>query len=469
MRSIRRFLLSGVLLVVSISLAASALVGYLDTSHELEELFDARLAQSARITQRLLNDYLRHAGAPPDGGAVYKDWHDEHPHSAQGDDDDGREATPFGHQYESKLYFQLLDARGRLLLRSPEAPTEPIAPLQPGFMMVSGQGHDWRTFTLQDAEHGRWLLVAERDDVRGELASKLALRAILPALLSLPLLLLLLWWLVAQGLRPLRQLTQGLSRRHPANLSPLPTGKVRELQPLTRELNRLMQALADTLEREQQFTDEAAHELKTPLAVLRIHVENALAAREPDRRDQSLHKALQALARSDRLIQQLLTQARLDNQQAAELVPLQLDRLLRDTVAELAPLALEKGQQLSLNAASAAPCQGQPVLLGLLFGNLLDNAIRYTPPGGTIAVTLERQAAHYLVTIGDTGPGIPESQLPRLWERFFRGNPQQGDGAGLGLAIVRRAASLHQAGIEIRNRAGGGLQVQVSLPAPPPN
>lgn len=462
MRSIRRFLLAGVLLVVSTVLAAGTLVGYLDASHELEELFDARLAQSARITQRLLNDYLQQGEALPAGGAVYADWHVNLPSGQVVNDDD--EATPLGHEYEGKLYFQLFDGDGRLLLRSPEAPPSRLVALQPGFAGGRVEDHDWRTFTLQDARTSRWLVVAERDDVRGELARKLALRAVLPPLVVLPLLLLLLWWLVRRGLRPLRRLTRDIGRRHPANLSPLPGVQVEELSPLTTELNRLMRALADALEREQQFTNEAAHELKTPLAVLRIHVENALLASDDAHRDQSLHKALLALTRSDRLIQQLLTQARLDNQQDIERIPLRLDRLLRDTLAELAPLALEKGQTLSLNADVEAPFDGQPVLLGLLFGNLLDNAIRYTPPGGTIAVSLGAEEDHYRVCIRDNGPGIAPEQLPRLWQRFYRGNPQQGDGAGLGLAIALRAAGLHRATISLEPVAGEGTCARVKLP-----
>lgn len=187
------------------------------------------------------------------------------------------------------------------------------------------------------------------------------------------------------------------------------------------------------------------------------------------RRSSEAAHELKALGRSDRLIQQLLTQARLDNQQAAEQTPLALQHLLRDTLAELAPLALEKQQQLSLSADIEAPFHGQPVLLGLLFGNLIDNAIRYTPQGGEIAVSLERLPGQYLVTISDNGPGLDEQQLPRVWERFFRGNPQQGNGVGLGLAIVRRAAALHRAVIELDRAPAGGLRARVSLPAPPSN
>ncbi len=180
--------------------------------------------------------------------------------------------------------------------------------------------------------------MAERDDERSELASKMATLAMLPLLITLPFLLGLLWWLISRGLAPLRQLAQAIGERHPANLSPL-TLKIRaqELTPLTNEINRLMHALADTIEREKQFTNEAAHELRTPLAVLRIHSENALAAEDAESRQHSLQKMLLALDRSDRLLRQLLTQARIDNQQGLELTELNLNQLLQGTLATLAP------------------------------------------------------------------------------------------------------------------------------------
>lgn len=465
-RSIRRFLLSGTLLIVTGCLALSTLVGYLDASHELEELFDARLAQSARITNRLLDHYRQHVAILPGSGAVYQDWESLH---RQGQDlaKVNDEASQWGHKYEGKLYFQQLDQNGVLLLRSPGAPEQNLGQLAPGFSYARGLDHDWRTFTLFDPAQHSWLIVAERDDVRGELASKMALRAIMPPLVALPFLLLLLYWVLARGLRPLEQLAQAISERHPANLSPLTlTPAVVELTPLTNEINRLLATVADTLEREKQFTNEAAHELKTPLAVLRIHVDNALAAPDPETRNQSLNKVLQAVERSDRLVHQLLTQARLDNQQDIELERLNLNELLRESLAALTPLALKKHQQLSFEPEVAARVLGQGTLLGLLFSNLIDNAIRYTPAGGQIQVILSKELDSYRVSILDNGPGIAAADLPRLWERFFRVNPQRGDGAGLGLAIARRIARLHHAGISVHNREQGGLAVTVRLPIP---
>ncbi|MGL4477986.1 MAG: sensor histidine kinase, partial [Aeromonas veronii] len=197
------------------------------------------------------------------------------------------------------------------------------------------------------------------------------------------------------------------------------------------------------------------------------HSENALAAEDEVSRQQSLHKMLQALDRSDRLIRQLLTQARIDNQQGLVLTELEIGHLLQGTLATLAPIALKKDQQLSLECELPQLVMGQATLLELLFSNLIDNALRYTQPEGEIRVRVQREGNRVRVDVSDNGPGIPASALPRLYERFFRVNPQQGDGVGLGMAIVSRIAQLHGADLDVHNRPEGGLEVSVLLPLPP--
>ncbi len=176
---------------------------------------------------------------------------------------------------------------------------------------------------------------------------------------------------------------------------------------------------------------------------------------------------LLALDRSDRLIRQLLTQARIDNQQAPALGKLDLSLLLQGTLATLAPIALRKDLQLSLEGDEHLQVMGQAMLLDLMFGNLIDNALRYTQVGGEVAVVITQEGNRVRVDVRDNGPGIPTAALSRLCERFFRVNPQQGDGVGLGMAIVQRIVQLHGADLDIHNRPEGGLEVSVLLPAPP--
>lgn len=468
-RSMRRTLLTGVFLVVSSSMGISALLGFFSASHEMEELFDARLAQSARITERLLLRYLETLPAQNTRGVIYQEWESEYPNAkldskGLGMDND-RHLTSYGHEFERNLAFQLVADDGTLLLRSPSAPPLQQEDLRAGFGQIQQNHHTWRTFTLHNEARRSWLVVAERDDERRELAGKMSAVSMLPLIITLPLLLGLLWILVSRAVSPLSQLARAIAERHPANLTPLQIPqRSKEVGLLIGELNRLMHTVQDTLERERQFTNEAAHELRTPLAVLRLYSETARSAEDEEQRNQALGKMLTALDRSDRLLRQLLTQARLDNQQQLESHPLDLREVLRETLANLAPLALKKDQLIGLEAEQPLQISGQSTLLDLLFTNLIDNAIRYTPVKGEITVSLQQEGHLAIVRIEDNGPGVPTELLPRLSERFFRVNPQLADGVGLGMAIVQRIALLHHAKIEIRNRPQGGLEVSVSLP-----
>ncbi|MGL4269085.1 MAG: ATP-binding protein, partial [Plesiomonas sp.] len=506
---------TSVLLIVSSVLSVSALLGYRDANHETEELFDARLAQSARITLRLLNQYLELHPPRPSSGEIYPDWHptttvqtmavqttsatthaatDSDDNDGSNDNDGSDEATPDGHQYERKLSFQLYDQQGNLLLRSPGAPDSPLLAPHAGFATTDNNGKHWRTFTLFDPQQQRWLVASEHSDIRRELADKIALRAIQPLLLTLPLLLFMLWLAILHALSPLTRLANAISERHPNNLRPLqPRDTTHELQPLINEINRLMATVEETLAREKQFTNEAAHELRTPLAVLALHCENALQADTPAQREQAMHKMQLALQRSERTIQQLLTLARLDNQnttahhERVALVP-----LLRTCIAQLAPFALQKQQEIDFvcipHHATPIIC-GQPVLLDILFSNILDNAIRYTGHNGTIDIILEQKNSAVSVTIQDNGPGLSDEALRRICERFYRANtapseneptdsarrntdPQRGiirtDGAGLGMAIVQNIAHHHGATLQITHRQSAttarlGLSVSLSF------
>ncbi|MGL5495735.1 MAG: ATP-binding protein, partial [Aeromonas sobria] len=199
-RSIRRFLLTGILTLVGLSLTISAVIGYMEASHEMEELFDARLAQSARITNQLLGRYMAQQGQLPANGTVYQEWEQQNPDNWQKDTSlnlsgEDRDTTLYGHEFERNLYFQLLNEQGGLLLRSPSAPDQPLVTLARGFDTVEKDRHQWRTFTLYNQQEQTWLVVAERDDERSELASKMATLTMLPLLITLPFLLALLWWL----------------------------------------------------------------------------------------------------------------------------------------------------------------------------------------------------------------------------------------------------------------------------------
>ncbi|WP_332825675.1 ATP-binding protein, partial [Ramlibacter sp.] len=303
-------------------------------------------------------------------------------------------------------------------------------------------------------------------DVRGELVEKIALRSLLPDLLGLPLLALLVWLAVGWGLRPLQRMAELIKARAPDNLAPLMLSPLPvELEPMSAALNRLLLQVKQLLEQEKRFIADAAHELRTPLAVLRIHAQNAQDARDPADRDEALRQLGGGVERATRVVTQLLTLARLDPN-VVQLAMAELDLLgyLRNELAELTPLALARQQELTLEAAEPGDYRllADSPSLGTLLQNLVGNALQYSPSGGRIQVLLEARADELLLRIQDSGPGVPAEQRERLFERFYRLG--EGQGAGLGLSIVQRVVELHRGRIELGDSPLGGLEVCVHLP-----
>ncbi len=473
-RSIRRRTLALVLGILAVSLGLISWTSYRDARHEIEELFDARLAQSARLLQGLIGRELSAAShdelqAALDAAVNYQRY------AAPG-------VSPPGHHYEGKLGLQVFDERGALRLASAGAPGEalgqllarhpaaraerPFASLAPGFHTVSVGAHQWRLFLLHDQSDALWILVSERDDVRGELVGKIARRSLLPDLVGLPLLALLIWLAVGWGLRPLARMAQLLRTRDPDNLTPLLLAPLpRELEPVAASLNRLLLQVNQLLEREKRFIADAAHELRTPLAVLRIHAQNAQQATTTAERDEALAQLLVGVDRTTRVVSQLLTLARLEpNASALRMAPLDLHALVCESLAELTPLALARRQELTLDADEAADYRlvGDAASLATLLQNAVGNALQYTPDGGQIQVSLQAEAERLRLQVADSGPGVPAEQRAQLFERFYRQGG--GEGAGLGLSIIARIAELHGASVRLEHSPLGGLCLCVELP-----
>ncbi len=384
MTSIRRRTLGLVLLVFGISMLAIGLVSYRYAAHEIEELYDASLAQNARLLEGLVQVPL-----PDDRReALLASLESALERAEQSD-----KGLP-GHRYESKLAFQLWED-DRLLLRSASAPAEPFTAAPPGYVSSRVAGHDWRVYVLDLPASSRRVMVAERDDVRGELTRAVALRTLLPDLIGLPLLALLLWWATGHGLRPLSRLAAAIRQRDPHNLQPLVMRPLpRELDTIVGALNRLLERIRRLRVREKRFIADAAHELRTPLAVLDLHAQNALAAEDPADRREALEELRSGVARATRLVTQLLTLARLEpeeeEQETSARVEGDLLAEVREALAELSPLAVERGQELDLVADEGLDWRlaAEPGAIATLVQNLVGNALRYTPDGGRVTVAL---------------------------------------------------------------------------------
>jgi signal transduction histidine kinase len=291
---------------------------------------------------------------------------------------------------------------------------------------------------------------------------------ILPLLISLPFLVLPAWLSVRVALRPWRRFSAEIESRGPADLAPLKFGSdYRELRPVSLAVNALLERVRSSLARERSFIADAAHELRTPLAAIRVNVE-ALQGHRVDARDRELLAGLlRSGERASRLVAQLLGLMRSDAGRSG-VAPraLALDALVQDRLAELSPLARARGIELELHADPACVVRGEREGLISLVDNLVENAIKYSDAGAAVKVVVARQSQAVVLVIEDTGVGIPEVLRQRVFDRFFRVPDQAQPGSGLGLAIVKAVADRHGASIELSQPAGApGLRVTVAFPA----
>ena len=452
-RSIRAVLLGGSIAVLLAVLGAAAWIGFDASQDEADELFDARLATSARVLAALV------ATQPPRApGAAPIVVSFPGPLEAVGHD----EASPLGHHYETKIAFQVLDAQGRLLMRSASAPESPYAPLAAGFSTQL----DWRVFTLRAGE--LWVQAAERDDVRGELSGKLALATVAPLIAGIPLLLLLLALLMRYGLAPLAELARRIARRRPGSLAPIVLARsTAEIEPVLEALNGLLERVQSAITRERRFTANTAHELRTPLAALKIHAQNAVRATSQAERQASLERMLAGLERAIRLVEQMLALSRAAAR-TPEAEPVSLRQVLEDALDDVLPVLKERSIKVSV--ASDPPeaervVRGERDKLTCLARNLLDNAARYAPQGSSVRVELAGRNGGMSLAVSDQGPGIPPELRERVFESYYRIPGAAGEGSGLGLAIVREIAAQHGATVELGEGDGGrGTRVSVTFP-----
>lgn len=444
-RSLQGRLLALVLSVVVLVWLATATLTWLDASHELDELLDGHLAQAAAL---LVVQQAQEI--------------DE-------EDDRGVDA-PTLHRYAPRVAFQVFD-EGRLTLRSANAPTLPMAgpgqPFKTGFETVQIAGAAWRVFAARGAERNVQVYVGEQASSRADILWAVLRSTLWPMAVALPLLALSVWWAVYLGVAPLRRLSSALAERQAQALQPVALdGAPSEMAPMVSALNALFERIGTLLESERRFTFDAAHELRTPIAAIRIQAQVALGEANEALRRHALQSTLDGCDRATRLVDQLLTLSRLEAGAAPDLTVVDLRALTQRVVAELAPRAIGKNQTLDFDAP--APCQvaGNETLLAVLVRNLLDNAVRYSPPSARVKVAVRQQAGQVVLSVEDSGPGLAEADRQRLGERFFRVVGSAESGSGLGWSIVRRIAAVHRMDLQLeRSEALGGLAVRLRCQA----
>jgi signal transduction histidine kinase len=356
-----------------------------------------------------------------------------------------------------------------LVLRSDTGPVMTAPPISDGFADQETPQGRWRVYTLHVPGKPVVVQVGERTNIRLVLVRGIALGLILPLLALIPTAGVLIWLGLQDGLKALRTLIAEIGRRTMRDLSPLALEPwPRDLHPLVRSINRLFARIDRALGNERRFLDDAAHQLRTPLAAVKLQAQ--LIAREDDPAERRALTA-QLVAGVDRaaaLTDRLLTLAGLEARQATG----ESGDLRRETVAaiaDLAPVAARRGVELSFEGEGAFP-SGDPMLLRLVAANLVENAINHAPAGSEVLVRLARRADAYELSVMDAGPGIAASERPRVTERFFRGSSAASIGSGLGLSIVAESLRLLGGRLELRDRpdAGSGLWAMVKLPEPQP-
>jgi len=292
---------------------------------------------------------------------------------------------------------------------------------------------------------------------------------LLPLLVSFPFLLLPAWFVVRRGLRPLLAVGDEIEQRSAADLSPLAPSAYRELSPLIASVNRLMARLTERLAREQEFLQDAAHELKTPLAIIQAHAEALLGVQTPQRRQQAGEGLVQGLVRATHTVHQLMALARSGADHGSVVLhDTDLAQLVRERIGLAAPLALQRGVEIELDAPETWPMPLHRESAAALADNLIDNAVKFSPAGGRVAVALRCVDGAVQLSVRDTGPGIPPALRAKVFERFYRLPGQDQAGSGLGLAIAARAAACNHARIRLADGPGGrGLHVLVDFGASP--
>lgn len=463
--SIRRYLTLNLTFWALVMTLIPALVVYYEAAHEVEEIFDANLAQSSRVLHGVITRQTIHNKQQILNSLNLKD--------ATGPSN--------SHEYERKLAFQIWD-REKRIINSPFAPITPLSDLTEGFTTIQIEGEQWRTFTLYSASDKWWLVVAEETEVRQELVNEIAQSNIIPIAIFVPLLIILVWFITKRGLSPLNTLSETVKQRHYRNLEKLEDEKAPlEVNELLLELNSLFGRLDDAHQRERRFVGDAAHELRTPLASLLIHAENAIdeslidinLSKEIQEQNQaelqtSLYSMKKGISRMTHLVNQLLALSRTEGQvDKSQFENLDVKQICHQAVAFEEDKLAQKQQHLITDITDAELyLVGNLPLIQSLMRNVIDNAIRYTPEQGKIKLScrLDNDKQNIMIKLEDSGPGVEAELRSRITERFYRvvGSGQQG--SGLGLSIVDKIVQIHDANWHLDESQWGGLAITFEFP-----
>ncbi|MGO4391477.1 ATP-binding protein [Variovorax sp. M-6] len=433
MKSLRARLLWFLLAAIVLAAGTQAFVAYRAVLEEADGIFDHHMRQMALSLR---------AGLPPS--------------SAVGGLGGGEENFEFIVQVWTLDGIRIFESAAQAAL-----PQRAVL----GFSNVQARGTTYRVFSL--ATGALVIQVAQDMAARRRMAGTLALRTVGPIVLAAPLLMLVVWWVVSRSLAPVARVRRQVAARQADDLSPLSEGDLpEEVRPLVHELNLLFVRVRQAFEAQKHFVADAAHELRSPLAALKLQVQGLQRASDDATRELAVARLAAGIDRATRLVEQMLALARHEASAAAGAQPerVSLPEVARLAISDTVAAAQARDIDIGIAQADPATVQGQSEALRTLLRNLIDNAVKYTPPGGRVDIGIVAGARGVELSVDDSGPGLPESERERVLDRFYRVGEAQAPGSGLGLAIVKSIADLHAATVSLDRSPLGGLRVQVRFP-----
>lgn len=441
MSSLRLYLIIVILSIITLINFLAALQGYRNAMLQAQDLLDSHLEQYLQLlvlhANKIEQTPLKTSAAPADN--------------------------------RTELIYQIIDNEGQILSRSANAPGLALQITEPGHKDINHAGYRWHAITELLPDKGIRISVAQRADLRYQIAESLALQSVIPILLGIPILAMILLIIINTGLKPIHRLTQQLHQRKASRLNPITIENVpKELLLLTTSINALLTRLQAAFEREKRFASDAAHELRTPIAALNIHLQNTLI--ELVTPPESIRKAQLAANRLSHIVEQILILNRTAPEQyMAQRTLVDLFDVIKRSIENHIEYINKKQQHIAFEGTHGA-LLGDPFSLEILVNNLLDNAIKYTPEKGELLISLKQNKKQLILSVIDNGTGIPEDQHQRVFERFYRLDGDRhrttNTGCGLGLSIVKHIVDLHEACIEFApsSLAETGLCVSIIFP-----
>jgi two-component system, OmpR family, sensor histidine kinase QseC len=460
--SIKRFLLFYLLLSITIISSLTAMGNYFLDRHTIQEHSDGQLIQTVYFIRALISShpselYIKRLQSNISYFATIspKKRHKSHM-LAQLDN----------------MQFTVWNEKGLEILRTPRAPDVKLSKsIKPGFSTRDIKKNTWRILRDDPRPSSQMtIIVAERYDSRRQLQNQMTWGNVLMLLWSFPLIGLLIWLVVDRGLCSLSKITSEISERQATQLTTVDIRNLPiEVRPLIQALNQLFRRLFEAFERNKRFSSDAAHEMRTPLAALKTQAQVALRTTNEDERKAGLRKVIRGVDRCTHVVDQLLTLSRLGPEATLnDTANFDISKLAAEMIAQLAPLAFSKDIDIELNeTVKNLKIWGNETSISILMRNLIDNAIRYTPPKGRVLIETTKVKDRILFSVKDSGSGIPPELRTRVFERFYRVLGTQASGSGLGLAIVQQIADMHSAKISLGSAFDGvGLDFTVSFPNP---